>query len=408
VRLLVLPHSLSIGGSQRNAIDLARVFREHGDAVMVAGPRGVMGSDIVSANLDYQPLWIGRLRPSPRRMRSVRSLINTFRPDVVHAYEWPSALEAYVALRRRPEIGLVTTVMSMDVDLEVPRTVPLLVGTPALRAQWSERWRAPVGLCEPPVDTAADMFDPIARHRLRQELGIDADAFVAVIVSRVDHQMKFGGIAAAVQAMARLDAGISAHLVVVGSGNAMSGLRQMAAAVNAGARRTVVHVVGELLDPRAAYSAADVVLGMGGSALRSMAHARPTIVLGEDGFVRRVDTRSIDQFVHRGFFGIGTAGDGAIDDIARELTDLAGSPARCDELGRFGKAMVCERYALDRVAAGVAETYAAVRQLGTVWDLSEAVRAHTAAVRRELRLHVPARRAASDIALPVEAQEVAA
>jgi len=70
--------------------------------------------------------------------------------------------------------------------------------------------------------------------------------------------------------------------------------------------------------------------------------------------------------------------------------------------------MVCERYALDRVAAGVAETYAAVRQLGTVWDLSEAVRAHTAAVRRELRLHVPARRAASDIALPVEAQEVAA
>ena len=54
MRLLVLPHSLSIGGSQRNAIDLARVFREHGDAVMVAGlvaarpvsrrPRKSMGS----------------------------------------------------------------------------------------------------------------------------------------------------------------------------------------------------------------------------------------------------------------------------------------------------------------------------------------------------------------------------
>ena len=39
-------------------------------------------------------------------------------------------------------------------------------------------------------------------------------------------------------------------------------------------------LAGEMLDPRPAYAAADVVLGMGGSALRGMAFGKPLVVQG--------------------------------------------------------------------------------------------------------------------------------
>ena len=40
------------------------------------------------------------------------------------------------------------------------------------------------------------------------------------------------------------------------------------------AGRTVISFAGMLVDPRAAYSAADIVVGMGSSALRAMAFAK--------------------------------------------------------------------------------------------------------------------------------------
>ncbi|MDF2491460.1 MAG: glycosyltransferase, partial [Microbacterium sp.] len=70
----------------------------------------------------------------------------------------------------------------------------------------------------------------------------------------------------------------------MGDGPARAEIEQRAAAVNAECGEGTVVVTGNLDDPRPAYAAADIALGMGGSALRALAYGAPLIVQGEHGF----------------------------------------------------------------------------------------------------------------------------
>src|SRR5690606_32800814 len=95
------------------------------------------------------------------------------------------------------------------------------------------------------------------------------------------------------------------HLLIVGGGEAEDHLRRRAAVVERGCGRRVVHFAGEQLDPRRYYAAADVVLGMGSSALRAMAIGRPVVVQGERGFALTCEPATIATFLRQGFWGVG-------------------------------------------------------------------------------------------------------
>src|SRR6185437_5484061 len=127
--------------------------------------------------------------------------------------------------------------------------------------------------------------------------------------------------------------------------------------VNARLGRNVVVLVGEMSDPRAAYAATDVMIGQGGSALRSMAFAKPLVVVGEDGFSETLTPESAPLFLEQGWFGLGpgSLGSGA-PALQRALSSLVASPARRSELGRFSRSLVEQRFSLTH-AAEIVETF---------------------------------------------------
>ncbi|BCW48489.1 glycosyltransferase [Arthrobacter sp. StoSoilB13] len=88
----------------------------------------------------------------------------------------------------------------------------------------------------------------------------------------------------AMDAVAELARLRDVRLVIVGDGPGMSDAMAKASVINDGLGRRVVLLTGELEDPRPAYAAADVVLGMGGSALRGLSFGKPLVVQGERGF----------------------------------------------------------------------------------------------------------------------------
>ncbi len=105
---------------------------------------------------------------------------------------------------------------------------------------------------------------------------------------------------------------------------------------------------GAMHDPRPAYDAADIVLGMGGSALRGLAFGRPVIVVGEGGFAKPFTPETVDYFLRHGYYGTGEVDDpGAA--MAEQIEGLS-DPARRRELGAFGSSVVRNRYALDVLA----------------------------------------------------------
>ncbi|HSV66369.1 MAG TPA: glycosyltransferase family 4 protein [Mycobacteriales bacterium] len=359
MRVLVYPHAMELGGSQLNAIELAAAVRDRGHDVWVVAEDGPLVSTVEGLGLERIPLRVGasRRRPSSAVARQLIEVARRRGVGVVHGYEWPPGIEAFFGPRLRLGTPAVCTVMSMSVAPFLPRGLPLVVGTADLRDRARADGFRQVTLIEPPVDVRANSpsaagVDPAA---FRARHGLDPALPLVVAVCRLVPELKLEGLLAAVEAVGRLNAGgTRCQLAIVGDGPSRPVLAERAREVGGGA--TVL--TGQLADPRPAYAAADVMLGMGGSALRGMAFGTPLVVQGERGFWELLTPGSAARFLAQGWYGVGSGGDGAAT-LAGILRGLLADPGERDRLGRYARELVVDRFSLEH-AAGVQEAvYAA-------------------------------------------------
>ena len=209
---------------------------------------------------------------------------------------------------------------------------------------------------EPPVDIEANSpdFDGSA---FRSELELGADSVLVVVVCRLVPELKREGLLVACRTIGELASeGVPARLVIVGDGSARAEVAAEAERANARAGARVVRLTGELADPRPAYAAADVMLGMGGSALRGMAFGKPLVVQGELGFWKACDPDSVGEFLDRGWYGLGDGGDGGAR-LRSQLVPLLTDPARRATLGKFSRNLVVDRFSLQHAARAQIEIY---------------------------------------------------
>lgn len=179
-----------------------------------------------------------------------------------------------------------------------------------------------------------------------------------VIVSRLVRELKLEGILTTIHAVARLAQSWPLHLTVVGDGAERDTVAAAAAEANQGRKVPVVALTGEVADPRAAYDAADVCVGMGGSALRSLAFAKPIVIQGEGGFFELLTPDSLGQFLHQGFYGLGSWDQAAATlRLCELLEQLARDPDRRRELGVWGRNLVVSRFSLENAARVQEEIY---------------------------------------------------
>lgn len=358
MRILVYPHDLEIGGSQLNAIELAAAVRDLGHEVVVFGRRGALNARIDELGLEFVDAPPPGKRPSPTTAAALRRLVRERGIDVIHGYEWPPVLDAVLAGGLRGDPTIVGTVMSMSVPPFIPRSVPLVVGTEQIADHEKERGRARVHVLEPPVDIAHNTTASTESVlRLRESVGLADDALTIVSVARLVAELKLEGTLAAVRAMGRLGQDTPAQLLLVGDGPARAEVARAAEAVNnATAQRTVV-LAGNLDDPRPAYALADVALGMGGSALRALSFGAPLIVQGERGFWRALTPESAPDFLWAGWYGVGSGPEVSEQALLAELRPLLADAALRARRGAFGRALVEERFSLDRAAVRQLQIY---------------------------------------------------
>ncbi|MEV6492069.1 glycosyltransferase family 4 protein [Actinoplanes sp. NPDC051633] len=356
MKILVYPHAMEIGGSQLNAIELAGAVRDLGHEVAVVGEPGRLVELVTKLGLEHVPLPAERRRPSPSVARGLRALVRSREFDIVHGYEWPPALEA-AAGTFGTRGAAVCTVMSMAIAPFLPRTMPLVVGTRALQEHTAALRPGPVYLIEPPVDVDANAPDhPV--DEFRRTYGLDRDDTVVDIgvVCRLVPELKLEGVLTAIDVIGELAAARPVRLTVVGDGTARDEVERRAAAANDRAGRRAVVLTGELRDPRPAYAAADVMLGMGGSALRSLSFGRPLVVQGERGFWELLTPDTVDLFLQQGWYGLGD-GTGGADRLAGHLTRLLDDAPLRDKLGQFGRDLAVERFSLQQAARTQVEIY---------------------------------------------------
>src|SRR5262249_26735596 len=149
------------------------------------------------------------------------------------------------------------------------------------------------------------VVDPRA---FREQYRVKNDEILLVTVSRFSESLKGEGLQRMIDAVRALGRRLPLRLLLVGDGVMRERLQQLADAVNRELGRTVVALTGGLLDPRPAYAAADIVIGMGGSALRAMAFAKPVIIIGERGFAAPFNPQTAESFYEKGIYGLGDGG----------------------------------------------------------------------------------------------------
>lgn len=390
MRLLVAPHGLRIGGSQINAVDLAAAAAEDGHDVIVYGKPGPLVERIESRGLEFVPARRLRYRPAPSRIAQLARLARRRRLDLIHAYEWPPCLDAYYGAHLLGGVPLLCTVLSMSISPYVPRSIPLVMGTLALAERAARDRPAPVWALEPPVDTSLDS-PAIDGAPLRRRLGIAADSPLLVTVSRLALELKLDALLDAIDAVGELGSELPLTLLIVGEGPAGAALRTRARHVNRGLGRDAVLFAGALADPRTAYAAADLVLGMGGSSLRAMAIGKPVIVQGERGFSRVFEPGGREYFLRHGLWGVGDGGPNA-GRLAGQIRSLLADRERRAELARFGRETVRRRFSLQRAADLQLGIYDAVRERRPRPSWDEAAGAAARAIRLELDNHDPRRK----------------
>lgn len=337
---------LALGGCPINALDLSRTLHRRGHRVSVfAVDEQVKVSLLPYAERSgFDVTLLPTRSGGPARALQIHRFAKAQRADVIHVFgPWlgPPAWAAAALDARRT--ATVTNWTMENVDY-IPAGMPMIVGTRGLQREAETTHRGPVPLMEPPVDLDADHPDPVAGEEFRRQHGIRADEVLAVTVSRLDSDLKAEGIGYAIEAVAHLDLP-DLRLVIVGDGNAQDILQRHATAVNDALGRPAVILTGAMLDPRPAYDAADLMLGMGGSAIRSLAHGKSLIVLGLNGFARTFTPATIDYFYDAGFFG-DERPENPVAHLADQIRSLLPEATR-EQFGSFGLSEVRQRFGLE-------------------------------------------------------------
>ena len=130
----------------------------------------------------------------------------------------------------------------------------------------------------------------------------------------------------------------------------------LASETNAELGRSAVVFTGALLDPRAAYAAADIVVGIGSSALRGMAFAKPVIVVGEQGFSVPLMPETENFLYYKGLYGIG--GEGPHNRLlVHNIRMAASGPDQLPALGALSLKFVTQHFSLEVISEQVAAIF---------------------------------------------------
>ena len=367
-RVLVKLNSLELGGTQLNALDFAKGVEAHGVTSVLVGYRETLpasGPNLLEVAEDRgvhvelldkgaSPGEAGSWATRVRRARELASFADAHAIDVVHSY---SAAEARVAfwgpcrLGRRPHV---ITAYEMAVPRRVYTTPPLVVGTQYLLEDLRGR-RGPVRLISPPVDLSADRPDEDAARGFVDAWGLAPAHVRVVMVTRLAESMKARGVEQAIEAtevLGREDV----DLVVVGAGEAEGRLRALADRVNDRVGRRAVLFTGAMADPRPAYAAADVVVGMGGSAARALAFGKALVVTGEHGWFRTFNQDSAAALYRNSFWSEDVLAE-PVAALVEQVLALARDPGERERLGRLGREFARSHFGLEAMVERLAEVY---------------------------------------------------
>jgi glycosyltransferase involved in cell wall biosynthesis len=365
VRILVYAHHLEIGGSQTNAIDFASELRRvYNHEIVFYAASGPMSEVLGERGFRWIPAPSAG-SPSVSAVRGLKQAIADFDPDVLHVWDYWQYINASLALAG---LGPGPSMVVSDMISEYwPRILPkhsmVTFGTPQLSAWGSRSGLRHVRVLTPPVDVRSNSPGGTDRLGFRSSFGVSENDFLIVTVSRLERGLKGESIRRTIEVVYALQGRVPVRFILVGDGPDRSALEELAEDVNRSLGRPVVVLTGSMLDPRPAYEAADLVVGMGGSAMRGMSLGRPVLVCGASGFARLLTPDTADEILDAGTYGVGDSSPLNLY-TCDVIETLVADPGYAMQLGKFSRTFCLSAFSLEQTSIVLNDYFREAESLG--------------------------------------------
>ncbi|HEV2368604.1 MAG TPA: glycosyltransferase family 4 protein [Acidimicrobiales bacterium] len=360
-----MTNSLAIGGIETNVVRLSRELTDRGHRVSVAARAGELVPELIEAGGRFLPLDTRPINASAGA-RQLRKLVARSEPDIVHSFSAAASLLTRLALtglRSRPPV--VSTVMGLQSRPGEGKTLTgvrvwatsvgadrVVIVSPAIRQITS---RLPISqhrLVEGQV-VGVDLPDLAERSqmrvRARAAVGTADDTRVVLTIGNLEprksHELF---IRAADQVRRALPDTV---FLIVGGGHLESLIREEISRLD-----LIDHV--RMLGPRTdaddliwaadVYVRPGVVEGFVGiTVLEAQARGVPVISF---------ETEDVKLAIEDGVSGL-LAARGDVGDLAGQVIDLLGDPARASMIGSAGRRAVEMRFALPAIVDRLLDLY---------------------------------------------------
>ncbi|MGE4276520.1 MAG: polysaccharide pyruvyl transferase CsaB [Lawsonibacter sp.] len=369
MKILMATMGLDIGGAETHIVELSKELRDRGHEVVVVSNGGVYVPEITAAGIRHYRAPMHRRSLSDMRQAKaiLRDVIRQERPDIVHAH---ARIPAFLCGRLQKSMGF-PLVTSCHGVYQVSGALRLLSNwgnhtlavSEDIRDYLIQQYNIPpqqITLTINGIDT--DKFSPaVSGEAVRQEFQLGTAPVVAH-VSRLDQETVWTA-SQLVELAPALDRKVpGVRLLIVGGGDAYDELCSRAAEVNRSMGRDCLVLTGPRTDVGALVAACDLFVGVSRAALEAMSACKPVILSGAQGHTGLFTPELLDKAVDTNFCCRTDPVSTEEHLLADCLAALALTSDQKQELGKYGRRVVQERYSVHRMTDDCLAVYAQVRR----------------------------------------------
>lgn len=358
MKILMVTMGLGIGGAETHILELTRELCRRGHEVYVASNGGVFVDTLVQSGAHHVNVPMHTKRPDAMlsARRTLSALIRRERFDVIHAH---ARIPGFIAsgLARQYDIPFVTTFHGTFNPVWYLRMLTR-VGERALAV--SEDVREYLTRCYGMsgdkidvtvngIDTAVFSPGPAASAEASAELGVGEGQRI-FCVTRLDRESAWH-VFRLIEAMPDILAEQpDARLVIIGGGDVLDEVRELAARTDESIGGGRIVVAGPRRDIARLLSAADMFVGVSRAAMEAMACGLPVVLSGAQGhlgvFVPSMEAEAVETN-----FCCRTREPADAQTLGRAvLTVLGKSAGERREMGAFNRSLIERLYSVGRMA----------------------------------------------------------
>ncbi len=349
MKVLVLISTTVLGGHILSALTVARYMQKRGHTIIFAGGRGKLAGRI-KAEFPFVevpiPLYHGQresyftwksLRVIPR----LREIVKEYDVDIVHAFDARAYIHGSIAALMEKKPITCTLCGGIDPHYNIPITRRIIVFSEEQRQKMLQQFKWQPDRVEV-IRTRVDI-DTIVRDNTSPpvRLLLESDIPALMMISSFDNT-KAESILQVMDALELLvEQNVRFQMVFIGGrGSFFEEMKERAAQINNRNNREVFIFTGPVVDAFKLLKKATIVLGVGRGAFEGMAYAKPTIVVGENGFAGVVSEQTVEDIAFYNFSGRNQKNPSAPDHFAKTLINLITDIGLRKSVGQFGQAFV--------------------------------------------------------------------